>query len=233
MLTGQRAFSGETVSQTRAAVMVKEPRWETLSPDLPSNLTNAVRRCLDKGPRERMRDIGDVRLAISGAFETPVTTFPREPAPYSPWRRQALPLAFGTLVVGGLVTGLSVWSLTRQSPTPSDVVRLAIDAPVIGRGGGVALAISPDGTRIVYRGGNGTQLWLRSLDQLDPTPLGGASRIPNSRAESRIEATLRGADRRPRPHLRRRLHDHQRPAQAPRTLIWMTEVASTANNMTM
>ena len=72
MLTGHRVFSGETVSETLAAVMMKEPEWDRLPADLPSKLSNLVRRCLEKDPRQRVRDIGDVRLAMEGAFETTV-----------------------------------------------------------------------------------------------------------------------------------------------------------------
>ena len=76
MLTGQRVFEGETVSETLAAVMMREPEWDRSPAAVPSTLTTLIRRCLQKDPRQRVRDIGDVRLAMEGAFDTTVGTPP-------------------------------------------------------------------------------------------------------------------------------------------------------------
>ena len=72
MLTGQRAFQGEDVSLTLASVMKSDLNVKTLPPALPANVRTALRRCLEKDPSQRIRDIGDVRLAMEGAFETTV-----------------------------------------------------------------------------------------------------------------------------------------------------------------
>ena len=62
MLTGRRAFEGEDVSETIAAVLIeREPDWAALPATLPPRAPHAVsRRCLQKDPRQRLRDIGDV-----------------------------------------------------------------------------------------------------------------------------------------------------------------------------
>ena len=73
MLTGQRAFEGEDVSVTLADVIRAEVAWEKLPSDLPPGLTTYLHRCLQKDPSQRIQAIGDVRLAIEGAFETPAT----------------------------------------------------------------------------------------------------------------------------------------------------------------
>jgi hypothetical protein len=72
MLTGARAFEGEDVSDTLAVVMRGEPAWDALPAGLPPALVTFLRRCLQKNPAERVRDIGDVRLALGGAFDTVV-----------------------------------------------------------------------------------------------------------------------------------------------------------------
>ena len=72
MLTGARPFQGEDVSLTLAAVMKSDVDVKTLPPDVPATLRTVLRRCLEKDARERLRDIGDVRLAMKGAFETGV-----------------------------------------------------------------------------------------------------------------------------------------------------------------
>src|SRR2546426_12758823 len=62
MLTGRMLFSGETTSETMAAVMMKEPDWNTLPANTPARLRVLLRRCLTKEPSNRLRDIGDVRI---------------------------------------------------------------------------------------------------------------------------------------------------------------------------
>src|SRR5207249_12066702 len=64
MLTGRMLFSGETTSETIAAVMMKEPDWTALPANTPARLRDLIRRCLVKEPRNRVRDIGDARIAI-------------------------------------------------------------------------------------------------------------------------------------------------------------------------
>ena len=70
MLTGRRAFDGEDVSATLARVIEREPDWDLLPDGLPPILEAFVRQCLSKERTRRMRDIGDVQLALDGAFES-------------------------------------------------------------------------------------------------------------------------------------------------------------------
>ena len=70
MLTGQRAFNGEGVSDTLARVIEREPDWARLPATLSPALRTYLRRCLQKDPRQRVQAMGDVRLALEGAFET-------------------------------------------------------------------------------------------------------------------------------------------------------------------
>ena len=69
MLTGKRAFGGEDVSLTLADVMKGEADWQALPATLPPGIRTVLTRCLQKDPKQRLRDIGDVRLALDGAFE--------------------------------------------------------------------------------------------------------------------------------------------------------------------
>jgi serine/threonine protein kinase len=70
MLTGRRAFDGESVAETLARVIEREPDWSGLPAALSPALRTFVRRCLQKDPRQRVQAIGDVRLALAGAFDT-------------------------------------------------------------------------------------------------------------------------------------------------------------------
>ena len=73
MLTGSRPFDGEDVSLTLAAIMKSEPDFKALPADVPAPVRVCLGRCLQKDPKQRLRDIGDVRLALEGAFETPAS----------------------------------------------------------------------------------------------------------------------------------------------------------------
>ncbi len=173
VLTGQRLFRGETGSETLAAVMMQEPAWEKLPDDFPRNLGSLLRRCLEKDPRRRIRDIGDVRLVMRGAFEMEAGG-PPEPSSVMTrhiWQ-QPLPLAFAMLVVG-IIGGLST-SIFRPSPgTAAEIMRFTIDAPefVPVTAQQPDLAISPDGARVIYTGDMG--LYIRTVNELEGSLLRG------------------------------------------------------------
>ncbi len=86
MLSGARPFQGEDVSLTLASVMKSDVDPKTLPPDVPPAVRTVLRRCLEKDPGQRIGDIGDVRLAMAGAFESTVAT---------PGRRACRPTAIG------------------------------------------------------------------------------------------------------------------------------------------
>ena len=186
MLTGRRAFEGEDVSLTLSAVLQREPEWAGLPANVPHGLNTYLRRCLQKDPRQRVQAIGDVRLAMEGAFETPVP-HPGEAAvapPLQAWQRP-VPATIAALTLLAL-GGLAVWTLTRPDVIPGDLIRFTIvppdAAPLDLPGRGPDLAISPDGTQVVYQSrlpGGGLRLNLRPIDQLVGAPVrgteGGAS----------------------------------------------------------
>ena len=176
MLTGRAAFGGQTLSDTIANVIEREPAWAALPADLPAIFTHSLRRCVRKNPRQRVHDVADVRLAMEDAFETPVGVAPSAPQPGG-WKK-ALPLAVGVLLVGSLTTGLAVWSVTRPesenvvrfpvSPDGTEPLAISLISPDI--------AISPDGQMIAYLTGNAVafgaaQLQVRSLSQLSSQTL--------------------------------------------------------------
>ena len=174
MLTGGRPFVGDDVSKTLARVIDRDPDWTALPADLSPVLGHFLRGCLQKNPRQRIRDIGDVRLAMEGAFETTVraASDPVDAPQLQVWKRpiSATVAAIGLLVLGGL----AVWGLTPADP------RLIVRMPIplgaeerLSNTGRHAVAISPDGSHIVYSANGG--LSLRPVDQLQATPLAGTS----------------------------------------------------------
>jgi serine/threonine protein kinase len=67
MLAGSLTFAGETVSDTMAAVLTKNPDWAALPKEAPPKLRALLARCLEKDPKERLRDIGDARIELREA----------------------------------------------------------------------------------------------------------------------------------------------------------------------
>ena len=180
MLTGTQAFPGSDLSEILAGIIKSEPNWDALPADVPPVLGVCLRRCLHKDSRQRVRDMGDLRLALDGAFETPAlaqdTSVVGVPPRSLLWRRPQLVVAAGAILVA--VTGFAVWSLMRPGPPAArQMTRFTIQLPPTAQvsRSNVAqpMAISPDGRRILYitRQGGVSQLYSRTLDQLDWTPI--------------------------------------------------------------
>jgi serine/threonine-protein kinase len=167
MLTGRRAFPGEDVSDTLAAVLRAEADFDELPRETPPALRRVLRLCLVKDASRRVRDIADVRLAMDGAFDAAAEA--AEPA--GAFRR----LPWAVAVLGSLAIGVVVGILMRTTPSePREVTRFSYELPS-GRQprnrGRAVLAASPDGRRFVYNARGGVQ--LRSMDQLDARVLVG------------------------------------------------------------
>ena len=178
MLAGRRAFEGEDVSDTLVSVFRDDPDWSRLSADVPARVRQAIQVCLQKDPKQRVRDVAAVRLAMEGAFGTTASA-PSEPtvAPSLPiWQR---PVAIAGAVLASLaVGGIAVWTLGNGTvPAPSSK-RFTLTLPESDRllgGSGDMLALSPDGQTLVYvatRDGT-RQLFRRPVDQFQATPMPG------------------------------------------------------------
>ena len=171
MLTGQRAFDGQGVSETLARVIEREPDWARLPATLSPALRTYIRRCLQKDPRQRVQAIGDVRLALEGAFETAVPQT-AAPAAVALWQRVAL-VGVAAIIASGAIIGTLVWFAARRAePVPPRVSRLQLTpagAAALSIGWNDRdLAITPDGSRLIYVGNQGTQIFVRALDALAP-----------------------------------------------------------------
>jgi Tol biopolymer transport system component len=174
MLTGRMLFSGETASETLAAVMMKEPDWTALPPNIPARVRDLLRRCLVKEPRNRMHDIGDARIAIeevqSGAeVEGDVA--------HAPVRRRSRAL----VGIAAVLFSLAIFSLGALSfvyffnrGTPPEI-RVEVNTP--STTDPFSFAISPDGRLLVFSATNEgkSQLWVRPLDSLAARPLPGTA----------------------------------------------------------
>src|SRR6185436_3087004 len=152
MLTGRRAFDGEGVSETLARVLEREPDWARLPATLSPSLRTYLQRCLQKDSRQRVQAVGDLRLAIDGAFETAAPQTGAH-AGVADWRRVAL-VGVAAIVMGGAIVGGLVWSAMR--PAAPRVSRLQVApsgaAALTLNWNDLPLAITPDGSRVIYVG---------------------------------------------------------------------------------
>ncbi len=188
MLTGRVAFAGDTVSDTIAAILDREPSWNTLPATTPSNIRRLLQRCLEKDPKRRLHDIADARIEIDEALTTPSVDARAAIVPSAQsarWRR-ALPwaVAFGAAAIAAAAV-LAPWAPWQTVPPPAPL-RLTADlgadaslATAVGQNATIAasVALSPDGGLFAFvaqKTGTGTpQLYVRRLEQLQATPLTG------------------------------------------------------------
>ena len=170
MLTGRRAFDGEDVSLTLSQILQRDPALDALPGDVPAHVRQTLRLCLKKPLKERLTDIGAARLMLGGAFETTAVPATASAAiAHTTWRR-AVPFLL-TALAAAVLGGLGVWRLMSAGvPGPQPVLRFALpsSASIAPRGAGTgrhALAISPQGTQLVFWADN--KLYLRTLNRLD------------------------------------------------------------------
>ena len=191
MLTGRSPFHGETTTDILASIIRAEPDWSQLPADTPKEIRKLLIRCLQKDPRMRLRDIGDARIEITNTNNTApeqsklVSAIDAGPRM---GRGRSVLFALAGVVIGMILGGLILWRVSRfvsASGVTEATKRFAITMPeseplaltkfaplAIGRR---ALAISPDGTNVVYvaNRNNRAELVLRPLDQFDAKPISG------------------------------------------------------------
>ncbi len=170
MLTGERLFNGESISDILADVLRKEIDWKRLPPETPPGIRRLLRRCLERDPARRLRSAADAALEITAVLEEPpeaVSTSPVRAATAHRWR-------VATAVLGLAVIALTATVVLRGgSPPPPQPLR-SFAIPGAGIHGSSSLAVSPDGSSLVYYQEaevGGGSLLLRRLDDFNPRVL--------------------------------------------------------------
>jgi serine/threonine-protein kinase len=169
MLAGRRPFKGDEVTDTLAAVLKSDPDWNALPPSLPASIRSLLEGCLEKNHRERISDISTALFIL----KQPSTALTHSRTPSTSGRSPAMwaVLALASAAVGA-AAAIVLWPW--QAPPAVAVARFGIPVPAgkqltLSRR---VLAVSPDGTRIVYAADG--QLYLRSLPDLESRPIPGA-----------------------------------------------------------
>jgi serine/threonine-protein kinase len=185
-LTGEGAFQGETLTEIVAGILKSEPDWSRLPKDTPALVHSLLRRCLQKDPSLRLRDIGDARIEIGESIGQSAEVV-------SGYRRYSfgwLTAGAAIILLAGLLIGLAVRKPTQ--PPPFFVVRAMIK---LGSGQWVdgmrrelelqrpsrtGVALSNEGRFIVYSAvkenpgpEDKPRLYLRRTDQAEAKPIAG------------------------------------------------------------
>ena len=171
MLTGRTAFAGESISDTIASVLEREPEWAALPAHTPAGLRQLLRRCLSKDRKRRLHDIADARIEIDD-LQNGLSADARVVSSAS-MRRGRLAWISAAVLAAMTAAAIGAWVL-RPAPTVPEA-RLEITTALTTD---PSLAISPDGLKIVFvgRSAKQSQLWLRSLDSSAARALTGTER---------------------------------------------------------
>ena len=154
MLTGKRAFPGEDVTDTLAAVVRAEPDWSLVPGNVSPTLLVFLRRSLQKDPKQRVPDIRDVRLALEGAFETAAPQTTAAATSPAPRGRLAWIVAAAAVLVAAALAIPAVRHL-REAPPEEPSLQLSVPLPANSQRG--FLEMSPDGRPAVGRSISGRQ----------------------------------------------------------------------------
>jgi hypothetical protein len=172
MLSGRRLFEGETVSDVLAAVLKNEPEWNALPENVGPATRRLLERCLEKNPRLRYRDIGDVGLDLKAG---PAADVELSAAPSAAGRVTGR-LAWATACVSAVIAiglGVLLWRQINTWPSPPRFDKLTFTPQWV-----TNARFAPDGRTVVFSAaleGNTSELFVRDPEDPQPRRLGGAN----------------------------------------------------------
>ena len=185
MLTGSRMFEGDTVTDTLAKILEREPEWEQLPPDTPAAIRRLLERCLTKNPKNRLQSIGEARILIQELIEKPQQ--PEKPAVVvarasSPLWTRVLPWATAVVCLAG---GVVLW-MWRPVPAP-DRPSMQFEYPLpagffLAHANRHAIEVSPDGRRVAFIASTPampSRIFVRNLNRPGDAPIPGTEGAVN------------------------------------------------------
>ena len=169
MLTGKRLFQGEDVTEILAAVIRDQPDWTALPRDVPAQVRTVLERCLERDRKARIPEASAVRFLLDNAV-TQQATGPAPSRVATSAVRGGRLLPWIAAIVLAAATGLAVWRFKPSPPLPVIRFSFAADEQGFSNPGRHVLAISPDGTRIVYNAASHLNVFSLSEGTAKPIP---------------------------------------------------------------
>jgi serine/threonine protein kinase/Tol biopolymer transport system component len=177
MLSGQRAFGGETMSDTIVALLEHQPGWRALATSTPGSVRRLLRRCLEKQPARRLHDIADARLEIADTLSgTEDGTIASATEPRTERTALSVVLITAIVIIGAMALMLWRDRLVEppSGPLLSQVTRVTYDAGI-----STDPALSPDGKLLVYASDRASQsttarnldIWVQQVSGGEPIRL--------------------------------------------------------------
>ena len=165
-LSGQRAFDGDAAADVIGKIVEREPDWDALPSRTPPRVRDLLARCLEKDPKLRVRDAGDVRIELararaarewtsSGSLRVRSPAMPGKARRILPWTIAALGLALAAVLAATFMKGAGVWTAPDGQASPQIPMRVVVTDPETPRApyeDAPTVAISPDGLTIAYVG---------------------------------------------------------------------------------
>jgi Tol biopolymer transport system component len=186
MLTGERAFKGEDISDTLASVLKDTPSLDALPAATPPRLKRLLQRCLERDVKMRLRDIGEARVELTsiqaGAADVAPTSAVISSAASRSSTVRVLPWTLAAVSTIALIAALLTWAPWRAAtPQPRRLLASIGAAAALPSDLGAAAILSPDGTTLAFVGqqANQTRLFVRRLDQLQAAVLAGTDGAAN------------------------------------------------------
>jgi Tol biopolymer transport system component len=167
VLTGRKAFHGETPSDTTVAILRNEPDWNALPKETPESIRALLRRCVQKDPMRRIRDMGDVRLhieeAIAELHQPPAAPAAALSIPAPAPRSTGMLIGIAVALV--LAAALGAWWLRGRLEPAEPARTVAVHRLTDFEGLERYPALSPDGRSVAFTAdlGGSQQIWVRLL----------------------------------------------------------------------
>jgi serine/threonine protein kinase len=184
MLSGRKAYSGDTRAATLAQVIERDVDWHMLPAALPPTIVALLGRCLTKDSRKRLQAIGEARLAIEQALTEAASrsSSPKENTPVAPRVRRPVSRQLAWFLTAAVVLGALAFALGRPwrasiaMPSAYVSTELNVDTGAV-LGLGASAVLAPNGAVLAFVGSKaGVRIYVRRLDDLQAVPVRGTER---------------------------------------------------------
>jgi eukaryotic-like serine/threonine-protein kinase len=174
MLTGRRPFEGDSTTEVLVHIIEREPDFDVLPRSAPASVRRLLRRCLEKDGQKRLPDIGVARIEIDDALAAPTADDATAMAPAPSRARVAAAWTVAAALIVAAIAGVLLYSRSRSTESrPLVRASIPLAEPLDLGFNQPSFAVSPDGSRVVYRPDGGGPLRSRLLHEAGSSVIAG------------------------------------------------------------